>query len=184
MYLTSDLHVGHKKVAWYRGYGDDVDAHDRDIVEHWRATVQPDDHVWILGDLAMSSPDRALEILAELPGHKHLVAGNHDACHPMHRNAWKHQRRYLTVFDSVQSAARRKVGDREVLFSHFPYRGDHTAEDRHVQWRLPDQGAWLIHGHTHSEERRQYPRCIHVGWDAWRRLVSWQEIQRIIEETG
>ena len=74
--FTSDLHFGHEKVAGYRGFGS-AEEHDDAIAERWRETVSPRDTVWILGDLAMSSPRAALELLAELPGQKHLIAGNH-----------------------------------------------------------------------------------------------------------
>jgi len=70
--------------------------------------------VWVLGDLAVtSSPrgiDEVLAKIAELPGSKQLIAGNHDPVHPMHRGAHRWQRRYLEVFESVQAFGRRKVG--------------------------------------------------------------------------
>lgn len=183
LYLTSDLHLGHQKVSEIRGH-QNTEEHDAEIIAAWNARVTDSDHVWVLGDLAASSPERALAIIAELPGVKHLIAGNHDRCHPQHRDSWRHQRQYLEVFASVQSGARRRVarnGERtNVLLSHFPYRGDHTAEERYTEWRLQDCGSWLIHGHTHSTERLQFPRSIHVGWDAWRRLVTWTEVEQIV----
>lgn len=85
----------------------------------------------------------------------------------MFRDAHKHLRAYLEVFASVASAARRRVDGREVLLSHFPYTRDRGTA-RHDQWRLPYQGLWLLHGHTHGTERVTYhQREIHVGLDAW-----------------
>lgn len=165
VWFTSDLHFGHRLCAEHRGFGDDTLAHDHAIVENWRRVVDKRDVVWVLGDMAMSSPAVALAILRELPGTKHLIAGNHDACHPMHRQAHRHQREYLTAFESVQMAARRKIDGQDVLLSHFPYSKD-RHEARYTQWRLRDEGQWLIHGHTHGKERRE-GREIHVGVDAW-----------------
>jgi len=182
--FTSDPHFGDRRVARHRGFGDDVEAHDATLADNWRRTVHKDDNVWVLGDLALSSPAYALEVLADLPGHKHLVWGNHDGGHPMHRTANRHQRRYLEVFESVQQSARRRIEGRQVLLSHFPYEGDHTEEDRHTQWRLRDQGVTVLHGHTHSRERVSWAEGgrlrvhdghlvpqptlqIHVGMDAW-----------------
>ena len=174
-WFTSDLHFGHRLVAEYRGFtagGEpDVHAHDEAIGDAWCSVVRPDDHVWVLGDLSVSSPTHPLNILRRLPGIKHLVWGNHDAGHPMHRTAHKHQGRYLEVFDSTQQSARRRIYGREVLLSHFPYSGDHTEEERHTQWRLRDEGLPLLHGHTHSVVRESWTvndaHQIHVGVDAW-----------------
>lgn len=166
VFFTSDLHFGHRKCAEFRGF-DDVAEHDLTLIERWIDTVGPDDEVWVLGDLAASSPTHALAILAELPGRKHLISGNHDKTHPMFRDAHKHLRAYMEVFDSVASAARRRINGREVLLSHFPYRRD-RGEARHLQWRLRDEGLWLLHGHTHGAETLSpLIREVHVGVDAW-----------------
>lgn len=54
---------------------------------------------------------------------------------------------------------------------------------RQPQFRLPDLGEWLIHGHTHSKERLDGPRSVHVGLDAWGlRPVSEGEIAALIRE--
>lgn len=175
VYFTSDLHWGHRLVAEHRGFtfaGEpDTPSHDAALEDRWRSTVRPDDQVWVLGDLAVSSPRHALEIMASLPGHKHLVWGNHDAGHPMHRSAFRQQRRYLDVFESVQASARRRIEGREVLLSHYPYSGDHTEGDRDTQWRLRDLGVPLLHGHVHSIVRVSLTGRgtlqIHIGVDAW-----------------
>lgn len=165
VWFTADPHFGHRLVAGLRGFDDPI-AHDEAIVDNWCAAVRPDDQVWVLGDLAVSSPKAALGTLGWLPGRKHLILGNHDTAHAMHRTAHKHQGAYLAVFESVQLAARRRIAGQVVLLSHFPYSAD-RAEVRYPQWRLPDLGTWLLHGHTHSPERRTGPREIHVGLDAW-----------------
>lgn len=166
VWFTSDLHFGHRLVAGHRGFGEDIAKHDMVLCDRWRSAVRPDDQVWVLGDLAVSSPTRALEIISELPGRKHLIAGNHDGCHPMHRDSHKRQRQYLDVFESVQPFARRRVDGRDVLLSHFPYEKD-RHEARYTQYRLRDEGLWLLHGHTHQAEQRREGREIHVGVDAW-----------------
>lgn len=165
VWFTSDLHFGHRLVADKRGFAS-TEEHDATLAAAWSADVRPTDHVWVLGDLAVSSPIRALEIIADLPGIKHLVAGNHDKCHPMHRDSHNWQGRYLASFASVQSFARRKIDGEDVLLSHFPYEVD-REEPRHVQYRLRNHGEWLLHGHLHAPERRTSEREIHVGVDAW-----------------
>ena len=165
VWFTADTHFGHRLVAGLRGFGN-VDDHDAAICEAWVERVAPTDHVWHLGDLTLGKPESALALVATLPGIKHLIVGNHEPCHPMHRQAHKHQRAYMEAFESVQTSARRRVDGRKVLLSHFPYTGDHTEVDRFDQYRLPDKGAILLHGHTHSAIR-QDGRQIQVGVDAW-----------------
>jgi calcineurin-like phosphoesterase family protein len=165
VWFTADPHFGHRFVAGLRGF-DDVEEHDAMLVERWSKVVGKHDQVWVLGDIAVSSPNGALEIIEGLPGDKHLIAGNHDSCHPMHRDSHRWQRKYLTAFDSVQPFARRRIDGTAVLLSHFPYSKD-RFEVRYTQWRLRDEGEWLLHGHTHQADQRLEGREIHVGVDAW-----------------
>lgn len=152
-------------MAAERGFAT-TDEHDYHLCEQWRKTVGRDDQVWVLGDLCMANPTYALELIAGLPGNKHLIPGNHDACHPMHRDSHKWQPEYGIIFDSVQVHARRRINHRDVLLSHFPYTAD-RGETRYPQYRLPDLGTMLLHGHTHLPERRTSDHEIHVGLDAW-----------------
>lgn len=164
VWFTSDPHFGHRMVAGLRGFAG-PDEHDAHLIDRWSRRVGKNDQVWVLGDLTVSSPAKALDIIRGLPGTKHLIAGNHDGCHPMHRDSHKRVKPYLDAFASVQSAARRRILGKEVLLSHFPYSKD-RHEARYLQWRLRDEGAWLLHGHTHGQERID-GREIHVGVDAW-----------------
>jgi len=184
IWYTSDLHFGHRLVAGHRGFGEDTVAHDAEIVEKWNAVVGKDDIVHVLGDLAVSNPTYALALMADLPGRKRLIFGNHEPVHPMYRDAPRLLRKYPydEVFEWAAPFARRKINGRNVLLSHFPYAGDHTEKPRYAQYRLRDMGEYLLHGHTHSTEVRTSDREVHVGWDAWRRLVPESEIAAIIEE--
>ncbi|BCO56120.1 serine/threonine protein phosphatase [Mycobacterium intracellulare] len=208
VWFTSDLHIGHRLCAALReGYESvpeffteyEVGRHDEILAHRWDEHVRTGDQVWVLGDISAggSSAQRsALQWLSNRPGEKHLLAGNHDGVHPMHRDSHKWQPEYLKVFASVQTMARRKIGGRDVLLSHFPYRGDHTEVDRYNQYRLRDEGLPLLHGHTHSKERLRigFPThgfngavivhdspTIHVGVDAWDlRPVHLDEIAEIV----
>lgn len=202
VFFTSDLHFGHQKVAEDRNF-ETTGEHDASIIDSLVDQTQVGDQVWILGDLSKggtTAENRALvNLRLRLPGRSlHLIAGNHDSCHPMtNRNSHNRIKAFYPTFDSVQFFARRRIGGQQVLLSHFPYSGDHTEHDRGVQFRLRDEGEWLLHGHTHSQERgpawdssivwndggrSKYPnhKQIHVGWDAWGRLVTLEELEEII----
>lgn len=174
--FTGDLHLGHRMVAGLRGFEDPAE-HDDELAARWDAVVRPGDRVWLLGDITLGKPEIALAWVRERPGIKHLIVGNHDAIHPMHRDSHKRliKENWGSTFASIQMAARRRIEGREVLLSHFPYpaAGDGegrspSGEGRHNQWRLPDCGLPLIHGHTHSSGRLGTDgRSVHVGLDAW-----------------
>lgn len=192
IWFTADLHLSHRMVSQLRGF-DDPTAHDAALAENWDAVVRSDDQVWVLGDISVggkANEMRALEWIARRPGTKHLVAGNHDSCHPYRSEAYKWQRIYLSAFASVQQSAVRKIERNRVLLSHFPFQGtpdgDHTPENRFEEWRLPRIGEnadrWLLHGHTHSPERIRGLQ-IHVGLDAHNLApVPLEWVQRVIAE--
>jgi len=168
IWFTADLHLGHKLLAGLRGFGEDTAAHDAEIARRWDFLVKPQDQVWVLGDLCIGrgrSHHAALDWIGERPGVKHLVFGNHDSGHPMHREAHKVQAEYFRVFASAQAAGIRVIGGRRVMLHHFPFHADHVETARYPEWRPVDAGQWLIHGHTHSAEKVR-GREIHVGLDA------------------
>ena len=185
-WLTADLHLGHKLVAEMRGFRDPQE-HDDFIVAKWRKVIQPDDDVWVLGDISgggSAAQLGALATLLPLPGRKILVAGNHDGVHPMHGRAMlRWAPFYADIFEHVCSAAQLRVEGHRIRLSHFPRVADHTQEIRYANWRPPIYPEWLVHGHTHSLEVRTSLNEIHVGWDAWRRPVNLGEIGAIIRST-
>lgn len=171
IYFTSDLHIGHEKVAEIRGMS--VKDHDDFVAVALCQGITKRDQVWILGDISAGgrqAEDNALTFIERAKEHTraeyHLIPGNHDSCHPQFDRAYRRLSRFLDVFDSVQPFAWRKIAGRRVLLSHYPYVADHTDEPRHMQWRLPDHGRWLLHGHTHQSVP-VVGREVCVGLDAW-----------------
>lgn len=185
VWFTSDTHFCHHLVASLRGFTT-TEEHDQHVVETWNAHVRPDDVVWHLGDVSMGGPQRFGPYVERLNGTIHLIAGNHDGVHPMHRNATSKQRAWLTHFRSIQTMARRRVNAQSVLLSHFPYTGEGKRDmaDRHVQYRLRNEGTALIHGHTHDDTQRlsfdEATPTVHVGWDAWNRPVHIDEVAELL----
>jgi calcineurin-like phosphoesterase family protein len=159
---TSDLHFGHPFVAGLRGFttlvnGEvkgDAAEHDGVITENFNQGVHEDDITVIAGDFAMNWKG-AEHKLAQLRGRIILVEGNHDIMSSIHRDGWKHRAAWTgeDKFEAIVAYLRRKSAGREFLVSHYPYDGDHTGNDRHTQFRLRDEGMWLVHGHTHSKDK-------------------------------
>lgn len=167
VYFHSDWHFNHEFVAETRGFSSAAE-HDETLIDAINSTVTKRDTIWVLGDVFMGSVSTALDKIRRVNGIKRLVLGNHDPAHPIHRKSLPHTRRFLDVFDSVSLHEQTTLpGGRKVLLSHFPYEGDHHDRgDRYKQWRLPDQGEWLIHGHVHDTWTLR-GRQFNVGVDKW-----------------
>ena len=197
IWYTSDVHFGHKKVSELRGFNDTV-SHDEAIIREWERVVKKNDIVYVLGDIAVGYHQYALDVLKDLPGRKHLISGNHDIVHPYHSkgHSKKEQEKWLDTFETIQPFLLRKSGGQKFLMSHFPYpeAGDGFSREgsRYDQFRLPDMGLPLLHGHTHGKETihdsgytQEWTRIknqFHVGWDAWGTLVPEETILEWLNE--
>jgi calcineurin-like phosphoesterase family protein len=164
--FTADTHLGHTLMARIRGFAS-VDEHDNAIIANWNREVGTSDQVIVAGDAVMGIRRLTLPLFRQMNGRKFLIAGNHDDCWPGHSNALSRMRPYLEVFEAVQPFMRLTVEGQTVLVSHFPYHADRNDQPRYTQYRLRDEGNWLLHGHTHSTTRRTSAREIHIGMDAW-----------------
>lgn len=169
-WFTSDLHFGHVNIIEYSGRPfTDAEQMNRALIERWNGFVQPDDTVWVLGDMAMGRIAETLPLVGQLAGRKLLITGNHDRCWDGNGSkAAEWVGRYLEAgFDEIhQGSVAMRIGGYDVLACHFPYRGDTQDFDRYPEVRPADLGGWLLHGHVH-EQWRQRDRMINVGCDAW-----------------
>lgn len=169
-WFISDLHLGDESLL-RRRYSKTVDQMDAHLAARWDAKVGAGDEVWVLGDVARGRTQEYLRDWFEArPGTKHLVLGNWDI--GAVETSWED-----VGFSTVSNRANLPLSNgTRVSLSHYPY-----------GHRLNVDGDFtLLHGHTHSPKKvRRGPEgqlMIHVGWDAWRRMVPESEIVRLIEE--
>lgn len=148
VFFTSDTHFGHAgAIARFRRPFASVRAMDAAMIARWTATVGGDDEVWHLGDFAVRQTEvRMAEILASLPGRKHLVRGNNDTGATASLPGW------ASVQDYVEIAVE---GTRLVL-CHYPFR----------TWNGMYKGAFNLHGHSHGQ-LKEMTRQVDVGVDVW-----------------
>lgn len=200
-YWVADLHLGHSKVAEIRGFKS-YQGHDDHILNQL-SKLTAGDMLWVLGDISSGSSkgeDYALWILQnEVKAPMHLIAGNHDSVSSIHRQGYKKQREWLETFDSIQQFGRLRMGGHRVLMSHYPYArsgdGPGRGEARYNEFRLPDVGAPLIHGHTHQRTPHAVPARLGqnhpgvpdlqqycVSWDVHRRLVTEADLNEWVEQ--
>lgn len=185
IWFSSDHHFSHANVIPYcnRPFAS-VDEMNEELVRRWNLLVRPRDTVYYLGDFSLSRA--AVEAYAKrLNGIKHLIAGNHDHCHPVHAKKEAKQFRMMEMyaaqgFESVQLWHAISVEGRMLEMCHLPYADDHYGEPRFPEHRPPDQGNWLLHGHVHQHWKVR-GRQINVGVDVWDYApVCLEKIQELI----
>lgn len=185
-FYTADLHFSHANIIKYcaRPYAD-IDEMNTKLVNNWNEVVQPDDTVYVLGDVTMSMKN--LTPVERLNGRKILVAGNHDEAWIGHKKFGKPgvAERYSELFEQVHASG--IIGhildnDRSVVLSHLPYQGDSHDGDRFEKNRPKDLGLLNICGHVHEAWTHQ-GHSVNVGVDRWEyRPVSEQSLIEYIEE--
>ena len=166
-WITSDLHFSHANIQKFcpatRGHYRDVDDMNEQMILEWNSKVASTDVVYILGDIAFCSADKASEIVNRLNGSKHLIVGNHDEKNL--KNA-----RFRECFASVQHYLRLVYNKQLVIMCHFPIY-DHDQAGR---------GSLMLHGHLHGTPHPIPGRIKDVGMDATGEIVCL--LDSIIEE--
>lgn len=166
-FITSDLHFGHKNIMSFcpqarARFRNDVDYMNEQMVVEWNTIVQPEDLVYILGDVAFLPAQKAAEYMDRCNGTKILVEGNHDRKalnDPTFRNCFKEVHKYLDI----------NYGGHKIIMSHYPF----------LEWDQMHRGSLHFHGHLHGgvTNQEQY-RCMDVGMDSTCMIVL--EMERAI----
>lgn len=185
IYITSDEHYFHKNIILYTGRNyKDVEEMNQALIDNHNAIVQPDDLVYHLGDFSMSNKN-VQGILSQLNGSHILIPGNHDKCHPVHKNSDKMIREYLSYgFKEIHIQMEMNIPEIGLVkFNHLPY-NDPTYEDRRYDHLKPKPTGedYLFHGHVHGSWKRR-GNMINMGVDVWNyRPVSIPEIIDFLKE--
>lgn len=157
-WFTADLHIGHDKdFIWaVRGFNNIYD-HDTAIIKNWNKVVQPEDNVYILGDLCLGQNESEWDrIFYNLNGCKNFIYGNHDTVKRItlykdhynmidlgYANIYIHSKRY------------------HFYLSHYPtYTANYDDNKKYPLYNL--------YGHTHQKNNfyngNKY--MYHVGVDS------------------
>ncbi len=164
IYLTADLHLGHRNAIHYycRPFlSDDPDTMDRVLTENWNHTISPDDSVIFAGDFTYKAETATTEYYrSHLNGTVTWIKGNHD-----------------TGLEDTCPSHTLTAGGRTFLVIHNP---------KHVP--APYRG-WVIHGHTHNARLGDYPfisftrKTVNISTDVTGyRPVPLTEILTLIRE--
>lgn len=173
LYLISDTHFNHKKLATYCVRPENFTEL---LVKRWNETVKPTDTVLHLGDVTIGAKRDIKNVLDSLNGRKMLVRGNHDrdkSC------GWWMENGFTFACDSFVL--------RNVLFTHEPanavVRSNGNRPYESLEWGLPEGCVLNVHGHLHNvwdgfidEERWKRDKEL-MGVDFKTRLLHpWQRL--------
>ena len=138
VWFMSDLHLGHDRdFIWAKRGFSNVQKHNEKLIENIRTCVGENDEFFILGDLTLGDLDAAAAYLRHIPGHVHVILGNHDT-----------ERRiefYQSLGWDVQFATRIRWKKYSFYLSHYPTNCANDGEDKLSLATLS------ISGHTHSD---------------------------------
>lgn len=117
------------------------------IIRNYLDTITPEDDVYILGDILMGGNDYfeiGLKMLNSLPGHIHLVRGNHDT-----NKRWSAYQEQCT-WDLVEASNAIYLDYKHYHFylSHYPTITSNNDYDKPLKARLLN-----LCGHTHTTDK-------------------------------
>ena len=146
VYVISDLHLAHRKLAQVRGFSS-MDEHDHFIINRIRSVVRKRDVIYLLGDVCFGDIDHWLPLI---PGTKKLALGNHDQRPTVKYLQHCSQVRAMFVYDNC-------------LLTHIP-----VSPCQFRRWDLN------VHGHTHTRhmEDKRYVNVSAEALDYTPRLLN------------
>lgn len=147
IWLTADNHINHKNVVKHcpgrainGGFDiDDIEAHDKWMIDKWNSTIGKKDTVYIIGDFSFANREETIKILNKLNGNKHLILGNHD----------KSSQQLANYFESISQIKEVKFKkenfdfleeDFDVIMCHYHM----------INWNRKHWGSCQLCGHAHG----------------------------------
>lgn len=160
-YITSDIHWGHTNILKFCAqsrarFKNDVSYMNEAIVKEWNESVNVEDLVYILGDVAFLRPELAAQYINRCNGRKILIQGNHDRKNlgsQVFRDCFEEIHHYLDI----------NHNGTKVVMCHYPF---------HFEWDQAHRGSVHLHGHVHGAiTGLEDYRARDVGMDATGKTV-------------
>lgn len=146
IFVVSDTHFSHRNIILFTDKNGkkirpftSLQEMNEEMVKKWNQTVNHDDIVYHLGDVAFQVAS-SLPILGRLNGKKRLALGNHD-----HASLDK----YSQYFEKIHSMY--LIDD--IIMTHYPLHPSILSEERY---------SVNVHGHIHEKDIND-PRYICVS---------------------
>lgn len=142
IYVTSDWHFMHQQPFIYepRGFNSAYEMSEAIIARH-NAIVQPDDDVYVLGDLMLNNNELGLSCIKQLKGNLHIIRGNHDSDTRMEL--------YNDCYNivSISEGEFLRYGKYHFFLSHYPCLCSNFDSDKPLKARTVS-----LCGHSHVKD--------------------------------
>jgi calcineurin-like phosphoesterase family protein len=152
-YLLADPHWNHYKMVEYCNRPSNF---DQLIINHWQATIHPQDIVFVLGDVTWGSQGQLKTVMNGLPGTKILIRGNHDR---NNSNNWFIKAGFAVVLEKAQVCG--------VILSHFPA----ILNDEEIKRDIIN-----VHGHFHNNPAKKWEKHLTEKITKNHYLLSLEEV--------
>ena len=128
------------------------------IVERYNRIVEPEDDVYVLGDLMLNDDMEGLRLIKQLKGYLHIVRGNHDTERrlELYQNCWN--------VDEIVDATYLNYGGYHFYLSHFPTLTSNFDNDKPLKQRTIN-----LCGHTHTDD-------MFLDWDRYKAPIVHCEV--------
>ena len=189
VWFTSDSHYDHAREFLLnpRGFPNDLEGHNKWLVESYNKVVGINDIVFHLGDVSLaSSQERTESFLNSLNGRIYKIWGNHTSfTRRIYRDelAKQFSRSDVEVYPLtwngkvtfIGTQAKIVVDNQMIILGHFGLR----------VWEEAHRGSWNLSGHSHSNDVGRNPenpiaKALDVGVDNFRRPISFEEVKIIM----
>lgn len=152
VWFSSDFHLGHTNIVagcsqWNskeqcRDYKT-VDHHDKVLLENINSVVNPNDHLYFLGDFSFGGKENIWPFRERINCKNiHFIGGNHDK-HIRTNVILNKDNEFINaqdLFCSYNEIVEKKIGKDTFVLSHYPFR----------TWHKIGKGAIMLHGHSHG----------------------------------
>ncbi len=168
VWFTADTHIKHKSILKHcpkRAEAgnfdvDDVEGHDKWLMDIWNKTVSKKDVVYIIGDFSFATSEELKKsILPKLNGQKFLILGNHDKSSER-LNGYFQQITQIKEVTFKQKNFDFLEEDFNVFMCHYPM----------LTWDKKTYGTVQLHGHCHNRISDYNVESgelrVDVGWDS------------------
>lgn len=183
IYVTSDLHLGHKNILEYqpnrrvmfdRDLSMDVpvpgiERHDQLIIDRLRHNLTRHDTLYILGDFSLTSAAHRLDLLAELSHigcQYNIIHGNHDGGLSSAIAKSHTITHYFHELPKLHDMSHRGM---KVWMCHYPLETWPGCREND-----PYPLSVMLHGHSHGHSTPRKGR-LDVGWDVHNRIITLDE---------
>lgn len=157
IWFSSDLHFGHdREFVWaVRGFKS-VNEMNSAIVSNWDSIVQPEDTVYLLGDIMLGDNEIGMNWLKQLTGNIKIILGNHDT---NKRIAFYKENGYEILGYGMPL----KISNQRFFLSHYPTMTSNLEKSSNLKEHVIN-----LYGHTHQKTNfyNGMPFMYHVGVDS------------------